>query len=269
MPRRTNELDRESATRRKQAGPTRSIATMDSPSRSSERRGWPLADGHFADGHFASSRPPVTLALVGGQRLLRDTVASLLTAEDGISVLGTFGSAADFLSAGSACRPSLLLLDCDGADPDGSRSDVEALSSALPHSRIVMLCEEIDEQVVRCAIECQVGGVILKSYSIRDIRAAIGYMATGRTIMPADWQWAVAPPKKGPLGLSPRQREILALIARGWHNDEIADELGISPNTAKFHIRAIYSRLGVRNRVEAVHRHAQLIGDPTYPSPPQ
>lgn len=258
MPRRTNELYRDRSTRLESVWSPRSPIAVEPPSESPERKVWPPFDRTSA-----CSRPTVTLVLVGGQRLLRDTTASLLAAEDGLSVLGTFESAADLLSAERARRPSLILLDCDGDDPDGCRSAVAALSSALLQPRIVMLCQEISEEAVRCAIEYRVSGVILKSYSAKDIRAAIGYMATGRTIMPADWQRVLAPPQERQLGLSPRHCQILSLIAQGRRNEEIAGELGISPNTIKFHIRAIYSRLEVRNRVEAARRHAQMTGGAT------
>jgi DNA-binding NarL/FixJ family response regulator len=234
--------------------PAQPPAVVNPTSDSSTLRGRRLSDRPLV---FSS--PTVSLVLVGGQRLLRDVTASLLAAQDGFSVLGTFETAADFLLVASECQPSLLILDCDGGDPDGCRGAVEALSSALLAPGIVMLCQEISAELVRCAIEHRVNGVILKSYSMEDIRTAIGYMATGRTIMPVDWQRVAAPSRRAQLGLSPRHREILTLIAQGWHNEEIASELGISPNTIKFHIRAIYSRLEVRNRVEAAHRYAQMI----------
>jgi DNA-binding NarL/FixJ family response regulator len=198
--------------------------------------------------------PTVTLALIGGQRLLREATASLLTAQDGLNVLGTFASAAEFLAADWDSPPAVLLLDCDGGDPGGCRSAVGALGSSCAESRIVMLCRTICEEVVRCAIEHQVSGVLLKSYSAEDILAAIAYTATGRTVMPAGWQRVVAPR----MGLSPRHREILALIAQGRCTEEIALDLQLSPNTVKFHIRALYSRLGVCNRVEAANQHAQM-----------
>ncbi len=200
--------------------------------------------------------PTVTLALIGGQRLLREATASLLTAQDGLNVLGAFESAAEFLAADWDSPPAVLLFDCDGGDPGGCRSAVGALGSSRAGSRIVMLCREICEEVVRCAIEHRVSGVLLKSYSAEDIRAAIAYTATGRTVMPAGWQRAVAP--GGGMGLSPRHRQILALIAQGRCTEEIALDLELSPNTVKFHIRALYSRLGVCNRVEAANQHAQM-----------
>jgi len=208
---------------------------------------------------FAHPSPAVTLVLIGGQRLLRDATASLLSAEDGLHVLGTFESAADFLAADMQHPPAVLLLDCDGDDPGGFASAVGVLSSAQAESKIVLLCQEVREEVVRCAIEHCVGGVILKSYSTKDIRAAISYTATGRTVMPSGWQRAILSHAHERLGLSPRHRQILALIAQGRRNEEIATELGVSPNTVKFHIRVLYSRLGVRNRVEAAHRYTRMI----------
>ena len=76
--------------------------------------------------------------------------------------------------------------------------------------------------------------------------------------MPAGWQRVMWPQQGGQGGLSPRHRQILALIAQGRRNEEIARDLNLSPNTIKFHVRALYARMGVRNRVEAANQHAQM-----------
>jgi two-component system nitrate/nitrite response regulator NarL len=157
-------------------------------------------------------------------------------------------------------QPAILLLDCDGGDHGGCQSAVGMLSAHVK-TGIVMLCQEMREEVIRCAIEHRVSGVILKSFSAEDVRAAIEYMATGRTVMPAGWQQAVAVPLWQRLGLSPRHRQILALIAQGRRNEQIASELELSANTVKFHIQALYLRLGIRNRVEAANQYAQIIAD--------
>jgi DNA-binding NarL/FixJ family response regulator len=253
MPWEANELGRD--------GTLGSDVVMDAPSQAAVRaagapaewRGW--SSSIPALGRRA---PAITLALIGGQRLVREATASLLTAQDGLNVLGAFESAAQFLATDWKRPPAVLLLDCDGGEPGECERAVEALGSAPAGSRIVMLCHEVAEEVVRCAIEHRVSGVLLKSYSTEDIRAAISYTATGRTVMPAGWQRAVGAPPKGRPALSPRHRQILALIAQGRRNEEIAVDLDLSPNTIKFHIRALYSRLGVRNRVEAANQHAQM-----------
>jgi DNA-binding NarL/FixJ family response regulator len=200
----------------------------------------------------------VTLALIGGSRLLRDATANLLSSQDGLRVMGTFQTAADLLTAGMEHAPTVLLLDCDRCDAETIGAAVAGLSSGCEGSSVVLLCRELREDVVRCAVEHEVSGVILKSYAIKDIRAAIAYIATGRTLMPAGWHRAVGP-RRAALALSPRHRQILALIAEGRCNDEIAAALEVSPNTIKFHVRALYSRLGVRNRVEAANRYAHMV----------
>jgi DNA-binding NarL/FixJ family response regulator len=200
----------------------------------------------------------VTLTLIGGQRLLREATASLLTRGDGLRVSRTFESVAHYRAARMESPPTVLLLDCEDHDPARWRSAIGELCSSSAESSVVLLCSEIREDVIRCGIEHGVSVVILKSYAIEQIRDAIAYVVTGRTVMPAGWQRVLARPAYKPLGLSPRQRQILALIAQGRGNEQIAAELGVSANTVKFHVRELYSRLNVRNRVEAANRYAQM-----------
>jgi DNA-binding NarL/FixJ family response regulator len=200
--------------------------------------------------------PTITLVLIGGPRLLRDATAELLADQDGADVLGSFESIADFLVVEMEKFPAVLLLDCDG----GCHNIVADLNAHVK-SGIVMLCREMCEEVVCCAIEHRVSGLILKSFSMEDVMAAIQYVTTGRTVMPAGWQRAVSAPRAQRLNLSPRHRQILALIAQGRRNQEIASELQLSSNTIKFHIQALYLRLEVRNRVQAANQYAQIFGE--------
>jgi DNA-binding NarL/FixJ family response regulator len=206
------------------------------------------------------SAPTVKLALIGGGRLMREATASLLGAQAGLQLQGTFESTSQFLASDLDEEPEVLLLDCDG-DPDTHRSSIGVLIRTHTSAKIVMLCHELSPETIRCAMEHRVSGVILKSYSTDDIRQAITYMASGRTIMPAGWQNVATPTRQDPLALSLRLRQILSLISEGASNDEIALELNLSPNTIKFHVRALYARLGVHNRVEATLRYRQITGD--------
>jgi DNA-binding NarL/FixJ family response regulator len=214
--------------------------------------------GRHVDSSQGEPSGAITLALIGGPRLLREATASLLGTQHGLRVTGTYESAAHFLAVGADDPPAVLLLDCDEDDPESWARTVDSLRSADVRARMVMLCEEMCDDAVRCAIEHGLSGVILKSYPTSEVRAAIEYMATGRTVMPSGWQAAAAKALNGALQLSPRQHQILALIADGCCNDAIAAQLGVSPNTIKFHIRSLYSRLDVHNRVEAANRYAQM-----------
>jgi two-component system response regulator DesR len=208
--------------------------------------------------HLDRPRPAITIALIGGQRLLRDATASLLTAQDGLQVLGAFATATEFLAADLKRSPAVLLLDCDGGELGECAVAMRELSPTCSRSRVVLLCRTAREEIVRCAIEHRASGVLLKSYSTEDILAALAYTTTGRTVLPAGWQQQLPAQPGCEAKLSPRHRQILALIAAGRRTDEIALELKLSPNTIKFHIRALYSRLGVHNRVEAANLYAQI-----------
>ena len=221
----------------------------------------PSSGGRITRGRaLAIARTPaITVALIGGQRLLRDATATLLAREEALDVLGSFASAEDYVAhGGGALTGAVLLLDCDENDPACWEREISRLITPYAKTSIVLLCREACEAVLRCAVEQRVSGVILKSYTTRQIRQTIAYIATGRTVMPAGWQRAFAGGQRNPLGPSPRQHQILALIAQGRCNQEIAAELGLSRNTVKFHIRELYARLGVRNRVEAANQYAQL-----------
>jgi two-component system nitrate/nitrite response regulator NarP len=83
-------------------------------------------------------------------------------------------------------------------------------------------------------------------------------VVAGQVVMPAGWRRTATPDPAWLEALSPRHREVLELLAEGLRNDEIATRLGLSPNTVKFHVRELYLRIGVRNRVEASQLHASV-----------
>ncbi len=142
----------------------------------------------------------------------------------------------------------------DGDDHMCGNRAVEELRRAHPGLKIMLLCETLTQAILRCAIDAGIDGVVLKSDSTDDLLDALGHVLDGRSVMPAGWQ-AVPPQSEqhDPLGaLSTREREVLELAAAGLRNREIADRLLISSNTVKFHLRAIYAQLGVRNRVQAM-----------------
>jgi two-component system, NarL family, nitrate/nitrite response regulator NarL len=210
-----------------------------------------------ADESAPASAHAITLAFIGGDQLTRGAITGLLGKHGGVEVRGTFPSATHFLASDPAGPVAVLLLDCD-EDPADWWSAVSVLSRLHPRSKLVMLCRELSPEVVRCAMQHRVSGVVLKSYSADDIKAAIRYMASGRTIMPAGWQRVAGATHREQLAVSPRLRQILTLLAQGRSNEQIAAELELSPNTIKVHVRALYAQLGVRNRVEAAHLYRQM-----------
>jgi DNA-binding NarL/FixJ family response regulator len=165
---------------------------------------------------------------------------------------------------GSACAPDALLshlpsteadvlvLDA-GFDPTaGTLVALDRIRAVAPDLRIVVVADALDEMLSVAAREGDLDGVVLTSTAGVELVAALAQVVAGHAVFPAGWLRQVQRSAANPLGqLSPRQREVLQLLSLGMDNDQIAARLYISRNTVKFHVRTIYERLGVHNRVEA------------------
>ena len=120
-------------------------------------------------------------------------------------------------------------------------------------SPIVLLADALGPELVNCVLERSLGGLLLTDHPSEDLVASLHHIARGRTVLPTGWQRELRTGASGPLdGLSARQLEVLTLLAEGCSYAEIAGRLFISVNTVKFHMRSIFERLGVRNRMAAV-----------------
>jgi DNA-binding NarL/FixJ family response regulator len=169
------------------------------------------------------------------------------------------------LVAGSACdseallehlpetEADVLLLDA-GFDPmAGPLVVLGQIRAVAPGLRVVVLAETLDEMLIIAAREGDLDGVVLTATAGVELVAAIAQVVAGHAVFPAGWLRHVqeAATTNPLVQLSPRQREVLHLLSLGMDNDQIAERLYISRNTVKFHVRTIYGRLGVHNRVEA------------------
>lgn len=193
------------------------------------------------------------MAILGGVGTFATEALTWMLTESGSRVTGAYPNPralqAD-LSA-SSTEAQVALIDAD--DPASGIAALAEVRCAHPRLKILLLCDAVTPAIVRCAIEEQVEGVVLKSDSVEEVILALHHVLEGRAVMPAGWQAVPIDPEGGaPIeSLSAREREVLELAAGGMLNREIAERLLISSNTVKFHLRAIYSRLGVRNRVQA------------------
>jgi two-component system nitrate/nitrite response regulator NarL len=192
------------------------------------------------------------IALLGGSEALTTEALAWMLTDGGHRVVGTYASVQALANAPKAAHlaPEVVMADSD--DPAVGPTMVGQIRDACPRAKILLLCDSVTPPLVRCAIEDHVDGVVLKSDSAKDVMIALGHVLDGRTVMPVGWRQVAAREQLTPLGsLGVRAREILDLAASGLTNNEIATRLTISPNTVKFHLRAAYAQLGVRNRVEA------------------
>jgi DNA-binding NarL/FixJ family response regulator len=176
--------------------------------------------------------------------------------EAGMHVVGCYGTLPALLEKVRRCRPAVVIADAGLADgPGGAATLLWELRQAGPASKLVVLTADVDGPLARAVMQHGVQAVILKSSPMSDAVQVLQHVAHGRTSFPPTLLERLTE-RPDTRGLSSRQLEVLEELAKGRSNDEIARRLFISTNTVKFHLRAIYDRLGVHNRVEA----ARLLG---------
>ncbi|HEV3322912.1 MAG TPA: response regulator transcription factor [Solirubrobacteraceae bacterium] len=175
----------------------------------------------------------------------------------GCKVVGVYPGWRELGAAMRTCRqrPQAAIVYTD--DPATGPETVAEIKLAHPELKILLLCELPTPTVVRCAIEERAEGVVLTSDTVEETILALRNVLEGRAVMPAGWQSVSAQADDPLVTLSGREREILALLASGMSNKQIASDLTISSNTVKFHLRTIYSKLGVHNRVQAMQATGQ------------
>lgn len=199
--------------------------------------------------------PEPRIAIVGGAGAISTEALVWMLTKDGNRVVGAYPSFQALHVASRARGTRGLKLHAaivDADDPAAGPAAVVQLRRAHPELKIILLCEVIAPTVVRCAIDERAEGVVLKSDTSEEAILALRHVLEGRAVMPVGWQAASLKLETPLAALSPREREVLDLAASGMSNKEIAERLTISVNTVKFHLRTIYSRLGVRNRVQAM-----------------
>jgi DNA-binding NarL/FixJ family response regulator len=160
--------------------------------------------------------------------------------------------------------PDVVLVDTSLGNGDAPLAFVTELREASPDTAVVVLVDELTPSVAHAALEREVSGVVLGSDSAADIAGSLVQVAAGHSVFPAGWLAAVRRAEGESLYavLSVRQLEVLELLAAGLDNARIAQRLHISRNTVKFHVRVIYERLGVTNRVQAARALGQGLAGP-------
>ena len=199
-----------------------------------------------------AAREP-SIALVGGAGALTTEALTWMLTRSGNLVVGAYAQFADFARALRDERLHAEVVIVDGADAAACTDAITAIRRDYPDLKVLLLCDAVSPAVVSCAIDAHVEGVALQSDPAEDVVLALQHVLEGRSVMPAGWHAVSLRGHAGSAMLSARQREVLELAAAGLSNREIAERLFVSLNTVKFHLRSIFSKLDVHNRVQAVH----------------
>ncbi|MFE1288495.1 response regulator [Streptomyces sp. NPDC058751] len=215
-----------------------------------------------------SEQNPIRVFLLDDHEVVRRGLTDLLDAEPDISVVGDADSVEHALVRGPALRPDVAVLDVRLPDGDGI-SVCRELRSQMPELSCLMLTSFDDEEALLDAIMAGAAGYVLKQIKGSDLISAVRTVASGQSMLDPTTtarlmrKLRTDPAEEPPLaqelaGLSPRERDILALIGDGLTNREIGKELYLSEKTVKNHISRLLAKLGVQRRVQAAVLANQL-----------
>jgi DNA-binding NarL/FixJ family response regulator len=219
-------------------------------------------DPQAFSGSLATIRTPVqpvrqqdhdVRVIVANQSLLLAEALGQLLDDLGLTVVATASDPETLLGRLAEGPVDVLVLDANFHAINGPLVTLERIRGAAPGLSVVVIADAVDEALSVAARDGDLDGVVLASAHGAELATAVAQVVAGHAVFPAGWLRQVREAAgASPLAqLSPRQREVLELLALGMDNDQIAARLYISRNTVKFHVRTIYGRLGVHNRVEA------------------
>lgn len=190
--------------------------------------------------------------------MFRAGLIQAVTGDGDIAVVGEGDSAAEAVELVAALKPDVLLLDAQMADSGLDR--IPDILLADPQIRIVVVTASEDEKDIAQAVEAGVFGYVLKGTTGPDMRSIVRSVNMGENVIPNDMfgrllgmlrDKATALDKERDINLSRQETQVLQLLAQGLSNREIGQRLGITERTVKFHLSNTFTKLNVRNRVEA------------------
>ncbi len=198
-------------------------------------------------------RPLIRVLVVGQDPLARSGLAALLADQSGLAVVAQIASTEDWTLVLEAYGPEVVVWDV-GPGFGSERTP------ALERAGLPVLALVADEDQAGEALAAGARGVLFRHTAGARMAAALvalaqGLVALEESVAEALRPRVTAPP---PEALTPREREVLQLLAQGLSNRRIARDLGISEHTVKFHVNAILGKLGVQGRTEAVVQAARL-----------
>jgi RNA polymerase sigma factor (sigma-70 family) len=208
------------------------------------------------------SATPVRVLLVDDDDLMRAGLRAVLSSDDTLTVVGEGADGRGSVDLVRASEPDVVLMDIRMPDLDGISATREILAVS-PEVKVVMLTTFEDDDYIFGALRAGASGFLLKRTKPEGLIAAIHTIAAGDSLLSPSVtrsvieQMAEQPVPKRAADqrldeLTPREREVLELIARGLSNSEIASTLVVEQSTVKTHVKRILMKLRLRDRVQAV-----------------
>ncbi len=200
----------------------------------------------------------IRLLLADDHPMLRDGLRRSLS-DEGFEVVGEAGDGHEAVALAAQLEPDVVLMDVTMPDCDGVEA-TRRIHAAQPELPVVMLTMHADREVLRAALDAGAAGYLVKDCSIDEIADTIHQAADGaNALSPAvaasmleEVRRMDGPEASADQVVTPREVEVLQLIADGCSTGEVAEQLYISQKTVKNHLASIYQKLDARDRTQAV-----------------
>jgi DNA-binding NarL/FixJ family response regulator len=223
---------------------------------------------------------PLRVMIVDDQAVVRLGFAALLESQDDLAVVGSAGDGRQAIRLAGQVRPDVVLMDIRMPVMDGIAATRELTAGGSPPRVLVLTTFDLDDYVYD-ALRAGASGFLLKDATPEEILAAVRVIGGGDALLAptvtrrlvaefASRARLVPPPELA--SLTPREREILLLMAAGLANGEIAGRLCLAEQTVKSHVSAVLFKLGLRDRVQAVilaYESGLVVPGSAAPSPAQ
>ena len=199
---------------------------------------------------------PIRVLVVDDHAVVREGLRGFLELQEGIEVVGEAVDGRDAVEAAARLLPDVILMDLVMPRLDGVAA-MRLLRESVPDARVIVLTSFLDDETLLPALRSGAAGYLLKNAEpqelVRAVRAAHAGEALLDPVVAARLMETIAADGgRGPLDrLTPREREVLVLIARGFPNKRIARELTLSEKTVKTHVGHVLAKLGVSDRTQA------------------
>lgn len=202
----------------------------------------------------------ITVVLADDHTLVLEGLRSLLAAETDMQVLATATDGERLLDAVRRFHPDVVITDVQMPYMNGLDC-LREIRRSHPQTRVLILTAYADADMMQTLLAVGADGLLLKTDPPQQAVQAVRQVMNGQLVFPAAVRrWLSAPAPKPAPGLSEREWEVLALVAEGLPNKQIAERLHISGNTVKYHLQNIFAQLNVSNRTEASRWYLQQRG---------
>ena len=204
----------------------------------------------------------ISVVIADDQGMVRSGFSVLLNAQPDIEVIGEAVNGQEAIAQAASLHPDVILMDVRMPVLDGLQATRQITAMDDPPKILVLTTFDLDDYVYE-ALRSGASGFLLKDASARELAEAVRLVAAGDALLaPGVTRRLIAefarmgapraPSRKQLEGLTERESEVLALVARGMSNGEIADHLVVAEQTVKTHVSRILMKLGLRDRTQAV-----------------